>query len=71
MKDILKEFVEEICPTCKGKCDKGITFIYGIYGEEKAVRCVDYIKDETKIEKTGKALYTTAKKDKPVMKNLV
>ena len=68
MKDILKEFVEEICSTCKGKCERGITFIMN---GDKAVKCVDYVKDETKIDKTGKPLYSTAKKDKPVMKNLV
>ena len=68
MKEILKEFVNQICSTCKGKCDKGITFIYG---EEKAVRCVDYVKDETKIKKIEKDLHVTAKKSKPVMKDLV
>ena len=68
MKDILKEFIEEICPICKGKCERGITFIMN---GDKAVKCVDYVKDETKIDKTEKALYVTAKKSKPVMKDLV
>ena len=70
MKDILKEFVKEICPTCKGKCERGITFILNGNKEVKC-KCVDYVKDEKKIEKTGKPLYSTAKKDKPVMKDLV
>lgn len=68
MKEILKEFVEEICSTCKGECYKGITFIIG---EEKKVRCVDYVKDETKVKKPEKELNVTAKKSKPVMKDLV
>lgn len=68
MKEILKEFVEEICSTCKGECHKGITFIIG---EEKKVRCVDYVKDETKIKKPEKHLATTAKHTKPVIRDLV
>ena len=68
MKEILKEYVEKVCTTCKGECHKGITFIIG---EEKKVRCVDYVKDETKIIKTEKQLVTTAKHTKPVMRDLV
>lgn len=68
MKEILKEFVEEVCSTCKGECHKGITFVFG---EAKKVQCVDYVKDETKIDKYKKHLEVTAKKQKPIMKNLV
>ena len=68
MKEILKEYVEKVCTTCKGECHKGITFIIG---EEKKVRCVDYVKDETKIIKPEKHLVTTAKHTKPVMRDLV
>lgn len=68
MKEILKEFVQEICTTCKGECNKGITFIMN---EDKAVKCVDYIKDENKIKKAEKDLITTAKHTRPVMKKLV
>lgn len=68
MKEIIKEFVEEICSTCKGECHKGITFVFG---EEKKVQCVDYIKDPTKINKPSKQLMTTAKQYKPIMKDLV
>lgn len=68
MKEILKRFVDEICSSCKGECHKGITFIMS---EDKAVRCVDYIKDETKVKKLDRELKTTAKKDKPVMRDLV
>lgn len=68
MKETLKKFVDEICSTCKGECDKGITFIIG---EEKKVRCVDYVKDETKIIKTERKKITTAKQQKPIMKDLV
>lgn len=68
MKNILKEFVEEVCTTCKGECHKGITFVFG---DTKKVQCVDYIKDETKIKKPKKELYSTANKQKPIMKDLV
>ena len=68
MKVTLKKFVDEICSTCKGECHKGITFIIG---EEKKVRCVDYIKDESKIVKTERNKITTAKREKPIMSNLV
>lgn len=68
MKEILKEFVNEICSTCKGECHKGITFIMNAV---KEVRCVDYVKDESKIKKPQKDLYSTAKKSKPVMRDIV
>lgn len=68
MKETLKKYVEEICSTCKGECDKGITFIIG---EEKKVRCVDYVKDETKIKKPIRNQNTTAKHQKPIMRDLV
>ena len=68
MDDILKRFEEEICTTCKGDCYKGITFIYG---KEDKVKCVDYIKDETKIVKTESKKITTAKQQKPIMRDLV
>lgn len=70
MEDILKEFLEKVCPTCKSECKRGITFIKNGNKEVKC-KCVDYVKDETKIDKTEKALYVTAKKSKPVMKDLV
>lgn len=68
MKDILKEYVEKVCSTCKGECHKGITFVFG---ETKKVQCVDYVKDETKVKKPEKQLITTAKHTKPVMRDLV
>lgn len=68
MKEILKEYVEKVCSTCKGECHKGITFVFG---ETKKVQYVDYVKDETKVKKPEKQLITTAKKNKPVMKDLV
>lgn len=68
MREILKEFIEEICTTCKGECHKGITFIFG---EEKKIKCVDYIKDESKIKKIEKQLTTTAKHTKPVMRDII
>ena len=68
MKEILKEFEDEVCSTCKGECHRGITFIMN---ENTEVKCVDYIKDETKIKKPEKQLVTTAKQQKPVMRDLV
>lgn len=68
MKDIFEEYVEKVCSTCKGECHKGITFVFG---ETKKVQCVDYVKDETKINKPKKELNVTAKKSKPVMRDLV
>ena len=68
MDDTLKRFKDEICTTCKGECHKGITFIYG---EEDKVRCVDYVKDETKIKKYERRKITTAKQQKPIMRDLV
>lgn len=66
--DILNRFKEEICIVCKGECYRGITFIMN---RNDAVKCVDYIKDETKITKPKKELSVTAEKRKPVMKDLV
>ena len=66
--DILDRFTEEICSVCKGECYRGITFIMN---RNDAVKCVDYIKDETKIKKPIKQLMVTAEKEKPVMKDLV
>lgn len=71
MKDIFEEYVEKVCSTCKAKCDESNQGIYMIYGEGKSVQCVDYVKDETKIDKYKKHLEVTAKKQKPIMKNLV
>lgn len=68
MREILKRFADEICSTCKGECNKGITFMIG---EEKNVKCVDYIKDESKIIKTPRGQITTAKHNKPIRNNLI
>lgn len=66
--DIIDRFTEEICSVCKGECYNGITFIMN---RNDAVKCVNYIKDETKIKKPIKQLMVTAEKEKPVMKDLV
>lgn len=68
MNETLKRFRDEICTTCKGECHKGITFIYG---EENKVRCVDYIKDKSKLKKYETIKITTAKHHKPLMRDLV
>lgn len=68
MRDLLKEFVDKVCPTCKSECRRGITFVQD---EVRSVRCLDYIKDESKIKKLEKELYSTANKEKPVMRDIV
>lgn len=67
MDDTLKKYREEICTVCKGECHKGITFIF----DGSGVRCVDYVKDKTKIKKHIENKRTTAKQQKPIMRDLV
>lgn len=71
MKDIFEKYVEEVCSTCKAKCNESNKGIYVVFGEDKKVQCIDYIKDETKIKKPEKQLVTTAKHTKPVMRDIV
>lgn len=61
MKSIYEEYAEHICSTCKGKCDKGI---YMLVSDIKEVRCIDYVKDETKIKRIEPELQVTARKIK-------
>ncbi len=68
MQDLFDEYVEKVCSTCKGICDKGICIVEG---KERSVRCVDYVKDKTKIQKSQRTLFTTAKQHQPIMKNIV
>lgn len=64
MGDIFKEFANKICPTCKGKCNKGIC---AVFGEVNKVQCIDYIKDESKIERPKPKLERTSKQGKSLM----
>lgn len=67
MDETLKRYRDEICTVCKGECHKGITFIF----DGSGVRCVDYVKDKTKIKKYERRKMTTAKQQKPIMCNMV
>lgn len=67
--DIMNEYKEKVCSTCKAEdCGKGICIIQS---KDIEVRCVDYIRDETKIKEREKILLPTAKKRKPLMKELL
>ena len=67
--DIMNEYKEKVCSTCKEEgCGKGICIIQG---KELSVQCLDYIRDETKIREREKILLPTAKKRKPLMKELL
>lgn len=69
MQDIFQEYADKVCSTCKAEeCGKGICIVYG---EGLKVQCVDYIRDESKINKTSKPLSTTAKHTNPVMRNII
>jgi hypothetical protein len=67
--DIFEEYAKKMCITCKAeKCDKGICMLISDHLE---VRCVDYIKDETKIIEPEKDIFPTAKKINPVNKRFM
>lgn len=69
MKSIYEEYAEHICTTCKAEeCNKGICMLVSNYLE---VKCVDYIKDETKIKALEQELFPTAKKINPVNKRFM
>lgn len=66
MKNMFEEYVEHICTTCKAEeCEKGICMLQS---NHLGVKCVDYVKDETKIKKLEKQLCITGKQYKPLMK---
>lgn len=57
MKSIYEEYAEHICTTCKAEeCNKGICMLVS---DHLGVKCVDYIKDETKIIETEKEILPT------------
>lgn len=69
MKSIYEEYAEHICTTCKAEeCGKGICTLQSNYLK---VKCVDYIKDETKIKAPQQELFPTAKKINPVNKRFM
>ena len=66
MEDIFKRYENEICQTCKAEvCKRNIMVIYE--NKIKTIKCIDYIKDETKIKPTQKALCVTARQYKKMI----
>lgn len=64
MKSIYEEYAEHICTTCKAEeCNKGICMLVS---DHLGVKCVDYIKDETKIIEPEKELQVTARRTKRI-----
>lgn len=63
--EITKEYTKKVCPYCKGICEKGIL----VFQDKNTIcaRCVDYEKDESKIEKYKRPLNKTAKIQRTVM----
>ena len=60
--DIFENYVKQICTTCKAEeCNKGICMLMSDHLE---VRCVDYIKDESKIKRIEPELQVTARRSK-------
>ena len=58
MKSIYEEYAEHICTTCKAKeCSKGIC---KLQSDHLGVKCVDYVKDESKIIPLEKEVLPTA-----------
>ena len=69
LQELFKRYKKEICSTCKAKeCNKGICIVQG---KILKVQCLDYVRDETKINKLEKPIIPTAKHTKPVMENLI
>lgn len=69
MKELLDEYVEKFCKTCKREeCPKGIVFVE--YNDMKQAMCVDYENDNTSVG-YKKLERVTAKRHKPLMRDLV
>lgn len=67
-----KRYKEEVCSTCKAKCNedfKGICVVHSQNG--LGLNCIDYDKDETKIVPNDKNIEVTAKRKKPLMRNII
>ncbi len=67
---LFKEYTDKICPCCKGQCNKGITIVKDYANSTVYAKCVDYEKDNTKIEGYKKPLTRTANLSKCVMPRL-
>ena len=63
--EIIKYYTEKQCSTCKGICNRGIVVIQD--RNVTCAKCMDYEKDEDKIEKYKRPLNKTAKLQPTVM----
>lgn len=77
MNEIINKFKEECCSTCKNEhCDKGIVITESYYIDEEkkkamqSVKCVDYERDESKIQGYEEPIYKTADIEPCVMPKL-
>lgn len=63
--EITKEYTNKVCPYCKAECEKGIL----VFQDNNTIcaRCVDYEKDESKIERYKRPLNKTARLQPTVM----
>ena len=67
--EMIKKYQEKICPYCKAQCNKGITVV-----KDKSTiyaKCVDYEKDESKIERYKEPIQRTAKLGHMIMPKLI
>lgn len=65
MEDIFKRYKNKICQTCKAEvCKKNIIIIKD---KITTIKCTNYIKDESKIKPTQKALCVTARQYKKMI----
>lgn len=67
--EITKEYTNKVCPYCKAICEKGIL----VFQNNNAIcaRCVDYEKDESKIERYKEPIQRTAKLGHMIMPKLI
>lgn len=62
MEDIYKKYIEYICKVCKAEeCTKGIC---RLQSDVLEIKCVDFVKDESKIKPIQPELRVTAKKSR-------
>lgn len=67
IQELNNKYKEEICPYCKGQCEKGIVITADT--ETIQAKCVDYEKDKSKVgdNRYKKPLERTAKLEKTLM----
>ena len=68
--EVYEKYAEKICFCCKGNCDKGITLVKDYNLCTISAKCVDYEKDDSKIEGYKVPLKRTANLGKCIMPEL-